>query len=71
MKNSWPTCLSVSQSVSVCVPSIFGNSARTASVIGPGVAPFDAPKRWNDDGVCHESIGGTCTWHMPPRKGLQ
>ena len=45
----------------VC-PSIFGNSARTAGPIGPGVAPFDAPKRLNDDGACHEWIGGT--WHM-------
>ena len=53
------TCLSVS--VCVC-PSIFGNSARTAGPIGPGVAPFDALKRWNNDGACHESIGGT--WHM-------
>ena len=74
MKNSWPgrVCQSVSQSVSqsgcVC-PSIFGNSARTAGPIGSGVAPFDAPKRRNDDGACDESIGGT--WHMPPRKGLQ
>ena len=66
MKNSWSDVFvgqSVSQSVSqyVC-PSIFGNSARTAGLIGPGVAPFDAPKRRNDDGACHESIGGT--WHM-------
>ena len=43
--------------------SIFGNSARTAGLIGTGVAPFDAPKRRNDDGACHGSIGGT--WHMP------
>ena len=66
MKNSWPNVFvgqSVSQSVSqyVC-PSVFGNSARTAGPIGPGVAPFDVPKRRNDDGACHESIGGT--WHM-------
>ena len=76
MKNSWPVSQS-SQSVSqssvsqyVC-PSIFGNSARTAGPIGPGVAPFDAPKRRNDDGACHESIGGTWAHGTcPPRKGL-
>ena len=65
MKNIGRTCLSVSQSVSQCVcPSIFGNSARKAGPIRPGVgvAPYDAPKRRNDDGACHESIGGT--WHM-------
>ena len=60
----------VCQSVRVYVcSSIFGNSARTADRIGTGVAPFDAPKRRNDDGACHGSIGGT--WHMPPREGLQ
>ena len=69
MKNSWPDVF-VNQSVRVYVcSSIFGNSARTAGPIGTGVAPFDAPKRRNDDGACHESIGGT--WHMPPREGLQ
>ena len=52
MKNSWPDVF-VSQSVSqyVC-SSIFGNSARTAGLIGTGVAPFNAPKRRNDDGAC-------------------
>ena len=54
MKNSWAA---VFVRVHVCY-SIFGNSARTA---GPtGVAPFDAPNGRNDDGACHESVGGTC-----------
>ena len=61
MKNSWPDVF-VSQSVRVYVcSSIFGNSARTTDPIEIGVAPFDAPKRRNDDGACHGSIGGT--WH--------
>ena len=62
MKNSWPDVF-VSQSVSqyVC-SSIFGNNARTAGLIGTGVAPLDAPERRNGDGACHGSIGGT--WHL-------
>ena len=63
MKNSCPDVFvsqSVSQSVRVYVcSSIFGNSARTAGPIGTGTAPFDAPKRRNDDGAWHGSIGGT------------
>ena len=58
MKNSWPDVF-VSQYV---CSSILGNSARTARRIETGVAPFDAPKRRNDDGACHGSIGGK--WHM-------
>ena len=46
----------------MCVQAFSGIAPRTAGPIGPGVAPFDAPKRRNDDGACHESIGGT--WHM-------
>ena len=64
MKNSWPDVFvsqSVSQSQYVC-SSIFGNSARTGGLIGTGMAPFDAPKRRNDDGARHGSIVGT--WHM-------
>ena len=53
------SCLSVC--VSVC-SSISENSARTAGPIGTGVAPMDAPKRRNGDGVGRGSIGGT--WHV-------
>ena len=42
----------------VC-PSISENSARTAGPIGTGVAPMDAPKRWNDNGAGRGSAGGT------------
>ena len=61
VKNS--LCLPVYLSVCMCVcSSIFGNSVRTAGLIGTGVAPFEAPKRRNDDGASHKSIGGT--WHV-------
>ena len=61
VKNSWPDRVCRSVSLYVC-PSIFGNSARTASPIETGMTPFDASKRRNNDGACHGSIGGT--WHM-------
>ena len=56
-------CFSVSQSVSQYVCSnIFRNSVRTAGPIGTDMAPFDALKCRNDDGACHEAIGGS--WHV-------
>ena len=61
MKNSWQGRACQSASQCVC-SSIFGVSARTAGLIGTGVALFDVPKRRNDDGACHGLIGGT--WHM-------
>ena len=52
-------CLSVSQCV---CPRIFGNSVRTAGLIGTGDATIDAPNRRNNDGAGRGSIGGT--WHV-------
>ena len=41
--------------------SAFVNSGRTDGRIRTGPSPFDAPKRRNDDGMCHVvSRGATC-----------
>ena len=53
MKNSWPDVF-VGQSVSMCVQA-FSEIAPERLV---RVAPFDAPKRRNDD-ACHSDW-----WHM-------
>ena len=50
--------------VSVCVcPRTFVNSSRTEARIRTGQKPIDAPKRRNDDGVCH--VAPRATWHVP------
>ena len=46
----------------VC-PRTFVNSGRTDSPIWTGQTPKDAPKRRNDDGVCH--VAPRATWHVP------
>ena len=53
-------CLSVCQSV---CPRTFVNSGRTDGPIWTGQTPKDAPKRRNDDGVCH--VAPRATWHVP------
>ena len=54
-----PVCLSVSQSV----PRTFVNSSGTDGPIRTRQTPKDAPKRRNDDGVCH--VAPRATWHVP------
>ena len=58
--NSAGACLSVSQSV---CPRTFVNSGRTDGPIWTRQTPKDAPKRRNDDGVCH--VAPRATWHVP------
>ena len=72
---NWPAgaCLSVSQSVSqspkfgmqVVCPRTFVkmNSGRTDGPIWTRQTPKDAPKRRNDDGICH--VAPRATWHVP------
>ena len=48
--------------VSVC-PRTFVNSGRTEGPIWTRQTPKDAPKRRNDDGVCH--VAPRATWHKP------
>ena len=43
--------------------SAFVNSGRTDRRIRTGPSPFDAPKRRNDDGMCHVAL--RVTWHVP------
>ena len=66
--NSAGACLSVSQSVSQSVsvsvcPRTFVNSSGTDGPIWTRQTPKDAPKRRNDDGVCH--VAPRATWHVP------
>ena len=50
--------------VSMCVcPRTFVNSGGTAGPIRTKQTPKDAPKRRNDDGVCH--VTPRATWHVP------
>ena len=59
-----PVCQSVSQCVSQSVcPRTFVNSGRTDGPIWTRQTPKDAPKRRNDDGVCH--VAPRATWHVP------
>ena len=59
--NSAGACLSVSQSVSQSVcPRTFVNSGRTDGPIWTRQTPKDAPKRRNDDGICHMAQRATC-----------
>ena len=55
-----PVCLSVC--VSVC-PRTFVNNSGTDGPIWTRQTPKDAPKRRNDDGVCH--VAPRATWHVP------
>ena len=48
--------------VSVC-PRTFVNSSGTEGRIRTRQTPKDAPKRRNDDGVCH--VAPRATWHVP------
>ena len=41
----------------------FRNSGRTVGRIRTGPNPFDAPKRRNNDGMCH--VAPRVTWHVP------
>ena len=65
--NSAGACLSVS--VSVC-PRTFVNNSGTDGPIWTRQTPKDAPKRRNDDGVCHVPPRGTWHVHVPPREPL-
>ena len=47
---------------SVC-PRTFVNNSGTAGPICTRQTPKDAPKRRNDDGVCH--VAPPATWHVP------
>ena len=46
----------------VC-PRTFVNNSGTDGPIRTGQTPKDAPKRRNDDGVCH--VAPRATWHVP------
>ena len=67
--NSAGACLSISQSV---CPKTLVNSGRTDSPIWTRQTPKDAPKRRNDDDVCH--VAPRATWrgtcHVLPREPL-
>ena len=60
-------CLSVSQSV---CPRTFVNNSGTDGPIWTRQTPKDAPKRRNDDGVCHVAPRATWPCHVPPREPL-
>ena len=47
---------------SVC-PRTFVNNSGTDGPIRTRQTPKDAPKRRNDDGVCH--VAPRATWHVP------
>ena len=55
-----PVCQSVC--LSVC-PRTFVNNSGTDGPIWTRQTPKDAPKRRNDDGVCH--VAPRATWHVP------
>ena len=56
--------------LSVC-PRTFVNNSGTEGRIRTRQTPKDAPKRRNDDGVCHVAPRATCaTCHVPPREPL-
>ena len=50
-------------SLSDVCPRTFVNSGRTDGPIWTRQTPKDAPKRRNDDGVCH--VAPRATWHVP------
>ena len=55
-------CNSAGACLSVC-PRTFVNNSGTDGPIWTRQTPKDAPKRRNDDGVCH--VAPRATWHVP------